>query len=101
METQMETLPGLETATPLPPPSPERNGLTRGTGNTGVAACINSTEGNMTKTFLTPKEVATQLEVSAATVVRWVRDGIIPAKRFGKRIIKIPVVEVEKLLNQN
>jgi len=34
-------------------------------------------------------------------VVRWVRDGIIPAKRFGKRIIKIPVVEVEKLLNQN
>jgi hypothetical protein len=34
-------------------------------------------------------------------VVRWVRDGIIPAKRFGKRIIKIPCGEVEKLLNQN
>src|ERR1019366_10081826 len=33
-----------------------------------------------------------------ATVCRWVRDGIIPAKRFGKRIIKIPCVEVERLV---
>jgi predicted site-specific integrase-resolvase len=41
------------------------------------------------------------LEVSVATVCRWVRDGIIPAKRFGKRIIKIPCVEVERLVNQN
>lgn len=54
----------------------------------------------MKNTYMTTKEVARELEVSAATVVRWVRDGIIPAKRFGKRIIKIPCVEIEKLLNQ-
>ena len=56
---------------------------------------------NMTNKYMTTKQVANELEVSAATVVRWVRDGIIPAKRFGKRIIKIPSGEVEKLLNQN
>ena len=55
---------------------------------------------NMTK-YMTTKQVANELEVSVATVCRWVRGGIIPAKRFGKRIIKIPCVEVERLLNQN
>jgi len=55
----------------------------------------------MTNKYMTTKEVANELEVSAATVVRWVRSGIIPAKRFGRRIIKIPCIEVEKLLSQN
>jgi excisionase family DNA binding protein len=50
---------------------------------------------------MTPKQVATELEVSSATVVRWVKDGTISAKRFSPRIIKIPVIEVERLLNQN
>jgi excisionase family DNA binding protein len=53
----------------------------------------------MTK-YMTTKEVANELEVSTATVVRWVRDGIIHGKRFGQRIIKIPRIEVERLLNQ-
>jgi len=53
----------------------------------------------MTK-YMTTREVANELEVSPATVVRWVRSGIIPAKRFGKRIVKIPCMEVVKLLNQ-
>jgi excisionase family DNA binding protein len=53
----------------------------------------------MTK-YMTPKEVSAELEVSQATVVRWVRDGLIPAKRFGQRIIKIPRIEVERLQNQ-
>lgn len=53
----------------------------------------------MTK-YMTPKEVAAELEVSSATVVRWVRDGVIPAKRFGLRVIKIPRTEIERLLNQ-
>jgi excisionase family DNA binding protein len=55
----------------------------------------------MTNKYMTTKEVANELEVSVATVVRWVRDGIIPAKRFGRRIIKIPCGEVEKLLNRD
>ena len=50
---------------------------------------------------MTTKQVANELEVSTATVCRWVRSGIIPAKRFGKRIIKIPRIEVERLLNQD
>ena len=53
----------------------------------------------MTK-YMTPKEVSAELEVSQATVIRWVRDGLIPAKRFGKRIIRIPRIEVEKFQNQ-
>lgn len=53
----------------------------------------------MTK-YMTPREVAAELEVSQGTVVRWVRDGLIPAKRFGQRIIKIPRTEIEKSQNQ-
>jgi excisionase family DNA binding protein len=41
-----------------------------------------------------------ELDVSAATVCRWVRDGTISAKRFGQRIIRIPRVEVERLLEK-
>lgn len=52
----------------------------------------------MTK-YMTPREVADEMEVSPATVVRWVRDGVIPAKRFGPRIIKIERADVEKLMN--
>jgi excisionase family DNA binding protein len=52
----------------------------------------------MTK-YMTPKEVAGELEVSAATVVRWVREGLIPAMRFGQRIIKIPRTEIERLMD--
>jgi excisionase family DNA binding protein len=65
--------------------------------------CINSNGDfhNMKNKYMTPKEVATELEVSSATVVRWVRDGTISAKRFGSRIIKIPRIEVERLVNQD
>ena len=38
----------------------------------------------MTK-YMTTREVANELEVSTATVVRWVRDGIIHGKRLGQR----------------
>jgi len=55
----------------------------------------------MNTKYMTPKQVAAELEVSSATVVRWVNDGTIPAKRFSQRIIKIPRIEVERLLNQN
>lgn len=56
---------------------------------------------NTASKYLTPKEVATELEVSPATVVRWVRDGVIPAKRFGPRLIKIERNEVEHFVGQN
>ena len=53
----------------------------------------------MTK-YMTTKEVAAALEVSPASIVRWVRDGVIESKRFGERIIKIPRAELERLLNE-
>jgi excisionase family DNA binding protein len=53
---------------------------------------------NTVSKYLTPREVASELEVSPATVVRWVRDGVIQAKRFGPRIIKIERNEVEQLV---
>ena len=55
----------------------------------------------MKNTYMTTKEVARELEVSSATIVRWVRDGTISAKRFGTRIIKIPRIEVERLVSQD
>ncbi|MGD1097856.1 MAG: helix-turn-helix domain-containing protein [Bryobacteraceae bacterium] len=54
----------------------------------------------MNTKYMTPKQVAAELEVSSATVVRWVKDGTISAKRLSQRIIKIPRIEVDRLLNQ-
>ena len=55
----------------------------------------------MATKYLTPKEAAIELEVSPASVVRWVRDGLIPALRLGHRTIKIPRTAIEQLMNQN
>jgi excisionase family DNA binding protein len=55
----------------------------------------------MTTKYLTPKEAATVLEVSPASVVRWVREGLIPAMRIGHRTIKIPRTAIEQIVNQN
>ena len=56
---------------------------------------------NTMNKYMTPKEVASELEVSPATVVRWVRDGVIPAKRFGPRMIKFLRNEVEQFVGQD
>ena len=58
------------------------------------------TEDTTMNKYMTPKEVAIELEVSPATVTRWVRNGVIPAKRFGARIIKIARSEIEQLVGQ-
>jgi excisionase family DNA binding protein len=50
--------------------------------------------------YMTAAEVAAELEVSTATITRWVRDGILPAKRFGTRIIRILRTDVERMIGQ-
>lgn len=52
------------------------------------------------KHFLTVKEVAELLQVHPVSVCRWVREGIIPATRIGKRLTRIKKTDVEKLLSE-
>jgi excisionase family DNA binding protein len=67
---------------------------------TDNARSINSAEVKlMNNEFMSPRAVAEALYVSAASVVRWVKDGTIAGQRFGKRIIRIRKSEVERLLN--
>ena len=67
---------------------------------TDNARSINSAEVKlMNNDFMSPRAVAEALGVSAASVVRWVKDGTMGGQRFGKRIIRIRKSEVERLLN--
>ncbi len=49
--------------------------------------------------YMSSKQVAAELGISAATVTRWVRTGLLKGERVGPRIIRIPGSEVEKLLS--
>jgi excisionase family DNA binding protein len=40
---------------------------------------------DLAMTFYTPKEVATLLRVSERTVRRWIKDGKLSARRFGRQ----------------
>lgn len=44
--------------------------------------------------FLTPAQIAKQLNVSDETVYRWCRTGVLPAKRLGRG--KRPPVRVQR-----
>lgn len=50
----------------------------------------------MNKTLLKPKEVAARLNVSVRTVQLWIRDGKLPAHRFGARSLRINLVDLER-----
>ena len=54
----------------------------------------------MNSKYMTPKEVAKELEISAATVVRWVRTGRIAGFRLGGKTIKIPRTEFDRFLRE-
>lgn len=45
--------------------------------------------------FCTPKEVATWLKVSERTVRRWIEEGKLPARRFGRQL-RIPAEALER-----
>jgi excisionase family DNA binding protein len=43
----------------------------------------------MAREFYTPGQVAEMLQVSPATVRRWIREGQLPAQRVGPRLYRI------------
>jgi excisionase family DNA binding protein len=51
--------------------------------------------GMHTKQFVSPAEVAGELEVSTATVLRLIHSGALPAIRVSERIYRIPVASFE------
>jgi excisionase family DNA binding protein len=51
--------------------------------------------------YMTTTELASDLGVHRATIVRWIKAGIIPAKRLGPRTFKIVRQDVETVLNHN
>ena len=48
--------------------------------------------------YLTPKQVAEELNVDRLTVYRMIRDGQLPASRVGKRGLRIPREAVAAVL---
>lgn len=40
--------------------------------------------------FLTVDEAAEKFKVSAITIRRWIKDGLLEHERFGKKLIRIP-----------
>ena len=48
------------------------------------------------KQFLSPNEIASELSVSASTVLRLIHEQRLPAIRVSERIYRIPVVAFEK-----
>jgi excisionase family DNA binding protein len=51
------------------------------------------------RSFLTPKEVSDFLRVSTQTVLRWIKEGKLPAYKVG-RVWRISKVDLDKWLNQ-
>ena len=47
------------------------------------------------KPFLTPADVATELDISSATVIRLIHKGELPAIRVSERIYRIPAASFE------
>ena len=51
------------------------------------------------QSFLTPKEVSDFLRVSTQTILRWIKEGKLPAYKVG-RVWRISKVDLDKWLNQ-
>ena len=48
-----------------------------------------------TKNFISPADVAEELDVSSATVLRLIHAGALPAIRVSERIYRIPIASFE------
>lgn len=49
--------------------------------------------------YVSPLEAAIYAQVSSRTVRRWIAEGRLPAKRFGPRLIRVRLADVEALGN--
>lgn len=50
------------------------------------------------RAMISPKEAARRLGVSAETIRDWIRDGRLRASKLTRRTIRIPVADVERLI---
>ena len=48
----------------------------------------------MSKTLLTPREMAAYLRISRATLAKWMREGIVPYARVGPRCVRFDLERV-------
>jgi excisionase family DNA binding protein len=44
--------------------------------------------------LLTVREVAARVHVSRRTVERWIHDGVLPAQRFGPRLVRVAAADL-------
>ncbi|MBV8552916.1 MAG: helix-turn-helix domain-containing protein [Acidobacteriaceae bacterium] len=51
--------------------------------------------------YITTTEVASELGVHRATVVRWIKAGVLPAIRIGPRMFRIARKDIQCMLNRN
>lgn len=52
----------------------------------------------MSKGFLTTSEVAEKLDISTATVRRWIRSGKLSAAAYPSGQFRVPASEVERIM---
>lgn len=59
-----------------------------------------ASEGEIMDEYLLPEEFAREASVHPETVRRWLREGIINGKKFGRKW-RIPKSELDKVLPEN
>ena len=65
-----------------------------------LKAYSGSTPENNNSIFITREEAAALLKVNKKTVDNWISEGVIEARKIGKRFVRIPYTSIQQLLNQ-
>jgi excisionase family DNA binding protein len=50
--------------------------------------------------LLTPEEVAARLDIAPVTVVRWMRAGKLPGRKFGQKVWRVRAADLEAFITQ-
>lgn len=52
-------------------------------------------------TYLSPADAAKYTGLSTRTIHRWIRSGVIPSYRYGRRIVRVRKSELDAVLRQS